>query len=237
VVAGTLHGFFILRGFMKDLQLFNFQGSNEIRVVNSENGDIWFVAKDVCTILELNDVSKACSRLDDDEKGTTTILTLGGEQVMSIINESGLYSLVLTSRKPEAKAFKKWITAEVLPSIRKTGSYSVETKPLSQLEILAQSALALVDMDRRQTALESEVKTLAAKIEKSPADYFTVAGFASLRGFKLGNSDANKGGRIASKLSREHGYPINKAHSEIFGEVNTYHVDILTELFDEYKAD
>ena len=110
-------------------------------------------------------------------------------------------------------------------------------KPLSQLEILAQSALALVDMDRRQTALESEVKALAAKIEKTPADYFTVAGFASLRGIKLGNSDANKGGRIASKLSREYGYPINKAHSEIFGEVNTYHVDILTELFDEHQAD
>ena len=110
-------------------------------------------------------------------------------------------------------------------------------KPLSQLEILAQSALALVDMDRRQTALESEVKALAAKIEKTPADYFTVAGFASLRGFKLGNSDANKGGRIASKLSREYGYPINKAHSEIFGEVNTYHVDILTELFEEHQAD
>jgi hypothetical protein len=187
--------------------------------------------------LEISNVSQALSRLDDDEKGIISNDTLGGAQEMSIINESGLYSLVLTSRKPEAKAFKKWITAEVLPSIRKTGSYSVEAKPLSHLEILAQSALALVEIDARTTALESEVKLLAGKIEKSPADYFTVAGFASLRGFKLGNSDANKGGRIASKLSREYGYPINKAHSEIFGEVNTYHVDILTELFDEHKAD
>ena len=99
--------------------------------------------------------------------------------------------------------------------------FESQAKPLSQLEILAQSVLALVDMDRRQTALEIEVKTLAAKIEKTPADYFTVAGFASLRGIKFGNSDANKGGRIASKLSREYGYPINKAHSELFGEVNT----------------
>lgn len=219
---------------MSDLTVFDFDGL-EVRVVASDSNDLWFVAKDVCDVLELSNVSQSLARLDDDEKGITTVDTLGGNQDLSIINESGMYSLVLTSRKPEAKKFKKWVTSEVLPSIRKTGSYS--TKPLSQLEILAQSALALVDMDRRQTALESEVKTLAAKIKKTPADYFTVAGFASLRGIKLGNSDANKGGRIASKLSREYGYPINKAHSEIFGEVNTYHVDILTELFDEHKAD
>jgi hypothetical protein len=125
-----------------------------------------------------------------------------------------------------SKVIKRWQELE-----------QAQAKPLSHLEILAQSALALVEIDARTTALESEVKLLAGKIEKSPADYFTVAGFASLRGFKLGNSDANKGGRIASKLSREYGYPINKAHSEIFGEVNTYHVDILTELFDEHKAD
>jgi phage regulator Rha-like protein len=125
-----------------------------------------------------------------------------------------------------SKVIKRWQELE-----------QAQTKPLSHLEILAQSALALVEIDARTTALESEVKLLAGKIEKSPADYFTVAGFASLRGIKLGNSDANKGGRIASKLSREYGYPINKAHSEIFGEVNTYHVDILTELFDEHKSD
>lgn len=219
---------------MTDLTVFNFDGL-DIRVVANDSNDLWFIAKDVCDVLGIANSRDALVRLDDDEKGVVITDTLGGKQETSTINESGMYSLVLTSRKPEAKKFKKWVTSEVLPSIRKTGSYS--QKPLSQLEILAQSAMALVEMDKRQTALESEVKTLAAKIEKSPTDYFTVAGFASLRGIKLGNSDANKGGRIASKLSREYGYPINKAHSELFGEVNTYHIDILNELFDEYKAD
>lgn len=109
-------------------------------------------------------------------------------------------------------------------------------KPLSQLEILAQSALALVEMDKRQTALESEVKLLAAKIEKTPHDYYTIAGFASLRGVRLDVRDAGMGGKIAAKLSREYDYPIGKAHSEIFGEVNTYHIDVLNELFEKYKA-
>jgi anti-repressor protein len=107
-----------------------------------------------------------------------------------------------------------------------------QQKPLSHLEVLAQSAIALVEMDNRTKALESEVKLLSAKIEKSPTDYFTVAGFASVRGVKVDVRDANKLGRKAARLSKEHDYPIGKAHSEIFGEVNTYHLDILSEVFE-----
>jgi prophage antirepressor-like protein len=87
------------------------------------DGEPWFVAADVCDSLGLDDTSKACSRLDDDEKGTNTVRTLKGNQELLVINESGLYSLILTSRKPEAKKFKKWVTSEVLPAIRRTGRY------------------------------------------------------------------------------------------------------------------
>lgn len=88
--------------------------------------DPWFVAKDVCECLELTDVSKTISLLDDDEKGTNSIRTPGGEQQMLVISEPGLYSLILRSRKPEAKAFKRWVTHEVIPSIRKHGLYATE---------------------------------------------------------------------------------------------------------------
>lgn len=87
------------------------------------DGEPWFVAADVCSALDVKDTSMACSRLDDDERGTNTVGTPSGQQEMTIINESGLYSLILTSRKPEAKKFKKWVTSEVLPAIRKTGRY------------------------------------------------------------------------------------------------------------------
>lgn len=88
------------------------------------DGEPWFVASDVCKALEISDVHVSLRRLDDDEKDGCLIPTPGGEQQMSIVNEPGLYSLVLGSRKPEAKAFKRWITHEVIPAIRRTGQYS-----------------------------------------------------------------------------------------------------------------
>lgn len=113
---------------MNQIQAFNFN-SSEIRVVRGTDGEPWFVAKDVCDVLEIMNVSDTVSKvLDEDERGIDTIYTLGGEQQVSVINESGLYSLVLRSRKPEAKKFKKWVTSEVLPSIRKHGGYLTPEK-------------------------------------------------------------------------------------------------------------
>ena len=91
------------------------------------DGDPWFVAADVCKALEIEKTNRALSRLDDDEKGAHSVSTPGGRQRMSIISESGLYSLILGSRKPEARAFKRWITHEVIPSIRKHGVYMTDS--------------------------------------------------------------------------------------------------------------
>lgn len=95
-------------------------GQQEVRTVLID-GEAWFVAKDVCEVLGIGNTSQALSYLEDDERGVTTNDTPGGNQQVSIVNESGLYSLILRSRKPEAKLFKRWITHEVLPTIRKTG--------------------------------------------------------------------------------------------------------------------
>lgn len=89
------------------------------------DGEPWFVAKDVCNVLGLADVSMTLQGLDPDEKGTSNVCTPGGKQTMSTVNESGLYALVFKSRKPEAKAFRKWVTSEVLPALRKTGNYTM----------------------------------------------------------------------------------------------------------------
>lgn len=94
-----------------------------VRAINRD-GNIWFVAADVCAVLDIKNVSDTLIKvLDDDEKGIDIIYTLGGPQKMAIINESGLYALILRSRKPEAKRFRKWVTSEVLPAIRRTGAY------------------------------------------------------------------------------------------------------------------
>lgn len=108
---------------MQELQrVFDFKG-NDLRTVLL-NDEPWFVAKDVCNILQINNSRDALSRLDADEKGVATTDTLGGKQQLSVVNESGLYELIFASRKLEAKMFKKWVKQEVLPSIRKHGMYA-----------------------------------------------------------------------------------------------------------------
>ncbi|WP_188260678.1 BRO-N domain-containing protein [Azospirillum tabaci] len=111
---------------MNHITPLNFEGMT-VRII-AMDGSPRFVLADVCHVLEIGNNRDAASRLDDDEKGVGIIDTPGGEQQLTIINESGLYSLILTSRKPAAKRFKKWVTAKVLPSIRKTGSYTMGAK-------------------------------------------------------------------------------------------------------------
>ena len=108
---------------MSNIVAFDFESHN-VRVVVGHDGEPWFVAADVCSALSLPDTHKAVGRLDDDEKDRNSIPTPGGMQEMTVVSESGLFNLVLGSRKPEAKRFKRWVTHEVLPSIRKTGSYA-----------------------------------------------------------------------------------------------------------------
>ena len=88
------------------------------------DGQPWFVAKDICDILGLSNSRKAVAALDDDEKGVTTMDTSGGKQQLGIVNESGMYTLIFNSRKPLAREFRKWVTSEVLPSIRRYGRYA-----------------------------------------------------------------------------------------------------------------
>lgn len=109
-----------------NLMIFENQEFGAVRSILID-GDPWFVAADVCKALELEKTNRALSRLDDDEKGAHSVSTPGGRQRMSIISESGLYSLILGSRKPEARAFKRWITHEVIPSIRKHGAYMTDS--------------------------------------------------------------------------------------------------------------
>lgn len=106
----------------QQLAPFDFEG-RQVRIITDVQGEPWFVAADVLSTISLD--RKALERLDDDEKGVNSIHTPGGIQEMTTVNEPGLYALVLGSRKAEAKRFKRWVTHEVLPAIRKTGSYAV----------------------------------------------------------------------------------------------------------------
>ncbi|RJV45977.1 phage repressor protein [Coprococcus sp. AF19-8AC] len=137
---------------MNDLKIFENKEFGEIRTV-VKDGEPWFVGKDVAEILGHSNPQRALrDYIDDDDKGVTKIVTPGGTQTMAIINESGLYSLILSSKLPNAKKFKKWVTSEVLPSIRKTGGYQ---KPLTSQEMMRLQLGMIDDVSDRVSKLEN----------------------------------------------------------------------------------
>lgn len=152
---------------MNELQVFTYQES-QVRTIQKD-GEPWFVLKDVCNILSIGNAAVVYARLDEDEKGVGQIDTLGGNQKMSIISESGLYNVILRSDKPEAKPFRKWVTSEVLPSIRKTGGYIQGQDQLSPEELMAKALMVaqktLADREARISQLTVENQIMAPKAE------------------------------------------------------------------------
>lgn len=142
-----------------EIQRFEFKGA-ELRTLTDEAWEPWFVAKDVCDILGHSNVSMALDRLDDDERSK---FNLGRQGETNIVNEAGLYSLVLGSRKPEAHEFKRWVTHEVLPSIRKHGAYMTQQtldKALTSPDFLIQLATKLKEEQEKVKELEPKAKAL-----------------------------------------------------------------------------
>lgn len=137
--------------------------SAEVRTV-MVGGEPWFVAKDVCAVLGIANNRDALGRLDEDEKGVASTDTLGGVQSLQTVNESGLYSLILGSRKPEARAFKRWITHEVIPSIRKTGMYATDAL-LDDPDLLLKTVTRLAEERRGRLEAEAQVAAQAPKVE------------------------------------------------------------------------
>lgn len=160
---------------MNDLQVFKYQDS-EVRTIEM-NGEPWFVLKDVCKVLRLTDTGRTAERLDSDELTRTTLVSGGQKREMICINESGLYNVILRSDKPEAKPFRKWVTSEVLPTIRKHGAYMTpETlqeailNPDMMIQ-LCQQLKAEQDKNAALKAVNSRL-TVDNQIMQPKADYF-----------------------------------------------------------------
>lgn len=141
---------------MANIQVFECQNS-KVRTVDMD-GEAWFVLKDVCAVLGISNNRMAADRLDDDEKGVSLIDTLGGKQEMVIVNESGLYHVILRSDKSEAAPFRRWVTNDVLPAIRKTGSYNAPQLTRSQL-----LATALIAAHEELEEKDKQIETMKPK--------------------------------------------------------------------------
>lgn len=149
-----------------EVQVWNYEGA-EVRTVQID-GEPWFVLADICRELEISHVKDTATRIDEDDLGQTEVIDrMGRSQKAWIINESGLYTVILRSDKPQAKPFRKWVTSVVLPSIRKTGSYSVQQP--NAFENLSPQLQVLIQMETRQKQIEArqaEQATALAGLEQ-----------------------------------------------------------------------
>lgn len=178
--------------------LFNDQ---QVRTV-VRDGEPWFVGKDVADILGYSDTAQAVrKRIDDEDKGVVEMTTPGGKQNMVVINESGLYSLILSSKLPTAKAFKRWVTSEVLPTIRKHGAYmdtDIIEKSLANPDFLIQLATTLKEEKQRRMEAEAKIAADEHKVDfydavGNTSATLTVERFAKLVTEKLGiNTGRNR---------------------------------------------
>lgn len=199
-----------------DVQIFNSSDFGSVRCM-SRDGTPWFVAKDVSDALGFTRATDAIKYLDEDERGVMNHHTPGGIQPMSIISEAGLYSLILRSRKPEARAFKKWVTSEVIPAIRKHGGYLTPSKVEEALlnpDTIIQLATQLKEERAKRIAVEAQrdmdaPKVLFADCVASSASSIPVGDMAKLllqNGVNIGRT------RLFSWL-RENGYLMHSSES------------------------
>lgn len=236
------------------LALFKHEKFGSLRVVERKVQP-WFVAKDVCDILELGNPRSSLALLDEDEKDVHSMDTPGGKQEMTIISEPGLYSLILRSRKPEAKAFKRWVTHDILPSIRKSGGY-MTAKPddtpetiLARAVLIAQDTLKRVEAERDEAVRTkawigsrreaSAMATAASAARRAKAleaqlglaeDYRAVKGIRWLSEiFDLSRSNGvySQVGKYLKRLSLTENYMVKTAPDSLHESVGLYHKDII----------
>lgn len=143
-------------------------GDHQVRVIAGADGQPRFVAQDVCDVLGISNSRDALSRLDEDEKGVGTTDTPGGPQQVSVLTESGVYALAMTSRKPQAKPFVRWLSHDVVPSIRRRGGYltpEAAEKALTDPDFIIRLATSLKEERARRQAVEADHRALTAQVE------------------------------------------------------------------------
>lgn len=217
----------------KKVSVFNNPNFGEVRIIMDDNGEPLFCLADVCRALELSNTAMVKSRLASKGISNADTLTAGGVQSMIYINEANLYKCIFQSRAAKAEQFQDWVCDEVLPSIRKTGHYSI--KPLSPAQQLLANAQILVEIEQRQMEQERrqlEVENKVAMIEDRLRDngFLSVVAFASIYHIPVGEKTANRLGRMASKWCKQMKIIPEKVKGGRF-LVNTYPMQALRDVF------
>lgn len=220
-----------------EIKIFENPDFGQVRVI-IENGEPLFVAKDVAVLLGYQNPTEAiathCKSADIEKRYVAHLNGVGGTK-LQVIKEANLYRLIMRSKLQNAEKFQDWVVEEVLPSIRKTGSYSI--KPMSPAEIIIAQGQALLALEQKQLELQEAQNRQAKDIEylKTKAvhrpDYYSIIGFANRVKIKVGLEKAKKLGKMCVKLCKEKGYSTEKIEDPRFGYIRTYPHDVLEEIF------
>ncbi|GHU49466.1 hypothetical protein FACS1894200_08130 [Spirochaetia bacterium] len=188
--------------------------------------------KDVCDVLRIGNVTDTANRLDEDEKSIFDLIEHGRTYQKPIVNESGLYNIIIRSDKPEAKAFKRWITHEILPSIRKNGGYIANQEQLTPEQIIANALVVahriLADREAKLKEVENQNDELRT-LTDNHANRITVLRYCVQHGLKLSNKQRIDLGKSLSSISRENELPIYQVRADDpsgrYSYVNSYTAD------------
>lgn len=226
---------------MQDLTIFKNENLGEIRVIIIDNEPL-FCLSDICKVLDLTTPAKVANAIKSEfelgELSSYSFDTGYGIKNFTMITEAQLYFVLMRSDKSEAKEFRKWINTEVLPSIRKTGSYS--TKPLSQIEILQNSIAILAEQEKKLNMLENKAEDLHKEQLKvkhninrllNNDNYMTLIAFMNLHNIKQKGYHLPSLGKKAKKLSLEQGAFMGAVIDPRYGRINTYSTEILKQIF------
>lgn len=233
---------------MANSLIFKNENLGEVRVIFIDNEPL-FCLSDICKALNLTNPTMVLnaikSEFDDDLSLTYPIIdNLGRKQNATFVTEPQLYFVLMRSDKSEAKEFRKWVNKEVLPTIRKTGSYS--QKPLSQIEILQSSVAILAEQEKRVTLLENKTDDLYKEQLKTKHNinrllnndnYMTLIAFMNLNNIKQKGYHLPSLGKKAKKLSQEQGAFMGAVIDPRYGRINTYNTEILKQIFKVAKVD
>ena len=189
-----------------------------------KDGEPWWVVADVCSALGIGNPTDATKRVDKDDLDLVEVIdAIGRKQKSSVVNEPGLYSLILRSEKPEAKVFKQWLTHEVLPALRKTGTYTITTEtPRNKYAVMRQMVDALEAHETRIATLETRMDLLGADTH-----YRTVRGYCNEKGITMPEKRARAIGVQAAALCREQGLEIGDVADERHGTVHSYPIAVI----------
>lgn len=227
---------------MKDLVVRSFQGQ-EVRSVTEHDGSIWINANDVCAGLGIKNVSDATKKLDEDERRVIGFTDdIGRQANMLFISEPGLYRLLARSNKPAAKPFQDFLCKDLLVNLRKTGSYSLEQRPLSPAELFAQNAQILLEQEKaiKQhsqaiTTIQTRLDVLKSYVEERTDNisggtgYYTIKAFLRRHKMTLPIKDSQALGRCCAKRCKDLGVRTSEVADQSYGFVRAYPEEIITE--------